>query len=62
MLFRSIKPTPSISLKQNTINVKTHENTELEIVGRHDPCIIPRAIVVVEAMAALGVLDMLEAL
>ena len=57
-----IKPTPSISLKQNTINVKTHENTELEIVGRHDPCIIPRAIVVVEAMAALGVLDMLEAL
>lgn len=57
-----IKPTPSISLKQNTINVKTHENTELEIVGRHDPCIIPRAIVVVEAMAALGVLDMLEEL
>ena len=42
--------------------MKTHENTELEIVGRHDPCIIPRAIVVVEAMAALGVLDMLEEL
>ena len=42
--------------------MKTHKNTELEIVGRHDPCIIPRAIVVVEAMAALGVLDMLEAL
>ena len=57
-----IKPTPSISLKQNTINVKTHENTELEIVGRHDPCIVPRAIVVVEAMAALGILDKLEAL
>lgn len=57
-----IKPTPSISQKQKTINVHTKENTELEIVGRHDPCIVPRAIVVVEAMAAIGILDMLEAL
>ena len=57
-----IKPTPSISIKQETINVHTKQNTELEIVGRHDPCIVPRAIVVVEAMAAIGILDMLEAL
>lgn len=56
----SIKPTASISLKQNTINVKTQENETLEIVGRHDPCIVQRAIVVVEAMAALGIYDMME--
>lgn len=55
-----IKPTPSISLKQQTINVKTKENTELEIKGRHDPCIVPRAVVVVESMAALGLLDMMS--
>lgn len=54
-----IKPTPSIAKMQNTINVKTKENTTLEIKGRHDPCIVPRAIVVVEAMAALGILDMI---
>jgi chorismate synthase len=56
----SIKPTASISLKQQTINVKTKENDTLEIVGRHDPCIVQRAIVVVEAMAALGIYDMME--
>ena len=54
-----IKPTPSVSLKQDTISVKTKENSTLEIKGRHDPCIVPRAIVVVEAMAALGILDMI---
>ncbi len=54
-----IKPTPSISQTQQTINVKTHENTTLQITGRHDPCIVPRAIVVVESMAALGILDMI---
>ena len=55
-----IKPTPSISQVQQTINVKTKENTELEITGRHDPCIVPRAVVVVESMAALGILDMIK--
>lgn len=54
-----IKPTPSISQTQQTINVKTQENTTLQITGRHDPCIVPRAIVVVESMAALGILDMI---
>ncbi len=53
----SVKPTPSISKTQNTVNVKTKENIEMEVHGRHDPCIIPRAIVVVEAMAALAMLD-----
>lgn len=55
----SFKPTPSIAKKQNTINVETKENVELEIKGRHDPCIVQRAVVVVEAMMALGILDMM---
>jgi len=60
VLTVGIKPTPSISLKQETINVKTKQNTELEIKGRHDPCIVPRAIVVVESMVALAILDMMN--
>lgn len=52
-----IKPTPSISKMQETIDVKNHQNTTLEVHGRHDPCIVFRAAVVVEAMAALTVLD-----
>lgn len=55
-----IKPTPSISQRQETINIKTKENIELEITGRHDPCIVPRAVVVVESMAALALLDMIN--
>lgn len=55
-----IKPTPSISQVQQTVNVQTKENTELKITGRHDPCIVPRAVVVVESMAALGILDMMN--
>lgn len=55
----TFKPTPSIAKKQSTINVKTKENVSLEIHGRHDPCIVQRAVVVVEAMMALGILDMM---
>lgn len=55
-----IKPTPSIAKSQNTINVETKENTTIEIHGRHDPCIVPRAIVVIEAMAALVMLDFMR--
>lgn len=54
-----IKPTSSISKKQSTINVKTKENVTLELQGRHDPCIVLRALVVVESMAALALLDMM---
>ena len=50
------KPTPSIFCKQETINIKG-ENIEVEIKGRHDPVIVPRAVVVVEAMTALTILD-----
>lgn len=55
-----IKPTASISKLQETINVETKENTTLEIHGRHDPCIVLRAVVVVEAMAALTMLDFMR--
>ncbi len=55
----AIKPTPSILKKQNTINMSTYKETTIEVEGRHDPCIVPRALVVVEAMTALGILDFL---
>lgn len=51
-----VKPTPSISQEQETIT-KDGENTTISIHGRHDPCIVPRAIVVVEAMTAVTILD-----
>ena len=53
-----IKPTPSISRPQSTVT-KNGEETSIEIHGRHDPCIVPRAVVVVEAMTAITVLDAL---
>ena len=52
------KPTPSIYTAQNTVN-KNGENISVNIKGRHDPIIVPRAVVVVESMVALTVLDML---
>ena len=55
-----IKPTPSISKAQETIDIKNHQNTTLEVHGRHDPCIVFRATVVVEAMAALTILDLVR--
>ena len=59
MVFRAaFKPTPSIASLQKTVNQKGEE-TLLEIKGRHDPIIVPRAVVVVEAMAALTVADLL---
>lgn len=55
----AIKPTPSIAQKQQSINLQSKENTELTIKGRHDACILPRALPVVEAAAALAALDLL---
>ena len=52
------KPTPSIFQKQETVN-RSGENISIQIKGRHDPIIVPRAVVVVEAMTALTVLDLL---
>jgi len=55
----AFKPTPSIAKPQQTINVNTLEETQIEIKGRHDPCIVVRAVPVVEAVAATVILDML---
>ncbi len=55
----AIKPTPSISLPQQTVNLETPETETLEIKGRHDPCIVPRAVPVVEAAAAIAIFDMI---
>ncbi len=53
------KPTPSIAKSQNTVNFETKENVEIEIQGRHDPAIIHRARVVVDAMCAITLVDLL---
>ena len=60
VVFRvGIKPTPSISKPQETVNLITGEPAVLEIHGRHDPCIVPRAVCVVEAAAAIVFADLL---
>ena len=59
IIFRAaVKPTPSISQPQSTVT-KDGDNTEMIIKGRHDPVIVPRAVVVVESMAAITILDLL---
>lgn len=61
IVFRAaVKPTPSIARPQRTVN-QSGENIEISIKGRHDPIIVPRAVVVVECMAAIALLDMLFA-
>ena len=58
LTFRAaFKPTPSIAKEQDTVNLETGENAKLSIVGRHDPCIVPRALPCVEAAAAIAVYD-----
>jgi len=54
-----IKPTPSIASTQQTVSLSAGENTELNIRGRHDPCIAHRAVPVVEAVTAAVILDLL---
>lgn len=58
VLRAAFKPTPSIAQNQQTVN-RNGENVEINIKGRHDPIVVPRAVVVVEAMAALTVADLL---
>ena len=53
----AIKPTASISKAQKTVNLETKKNDILEVKGRHDPVIVPRAIVVLEAATAIVILD-----
>ncbi|MDF2539323.1 MAG: aroC [Herbinix sp.] len=58
VLRAAVKPTPSIARTQNTVN-KNNENIEIQIHGRHDPVIVPRAVVVVESMVAITLVDQL---
>ena len=55
----ALKPTPSIAQSQETLNISTKRISPLEIKGRHDPCIVPRAVPVVEAAAAIAIYDLI---
>jgi len=55
----AVKPTASIGIPQKTVNIEKMENVEIEFSGRHDPCIVPRVIPVIEAMTANVLLDCL---
>ena len=60
LVFRAaFKPTPSIARPQRSVNLETGEETELRVPGRHDPCVVPRAVPCVEAAAAIAVTDAL---
>lgn len=60
LIFRiAVKPTPSIAMEQRSVSLSRGENRTLKVGGRHDPCIVPRAVPVAEAAAAVGVMDMI---
>ena len=54
----AVKPTPTVSVEQKTVN-RSLEETVLQVKGRHDPCIVPRIVPVVEAMTAIVLCDLL---
>jgi len=58
LIFKAaIKPTPSIAKAQESISISQKQSATLNIKGRHDPCIIPRAVPCVEAAAAIAIYD-----
>ncbi len=58
IVFRAaFKPTPSIAMEQDSVNLRRHENVKLSVRGRHDPCIVLRAVPCVEAAAAAALYD-----
>lgn len=60
LIFRTaFKPTPSIGIEQRTVNILSEKNSTIKIEGRHDPCIVQRAIPVVEAITAIGILELI---
>lgn len=60
VIFKTaIKATASIARSQRSINILTKESATLEVKGRHDPCIVPRAVPVIEAVAAMAILELL---
>jgi len=56
----AFKPTSSISREQDTINLETMQNDKLLLKGRHDPCVVPRAVPIVESAMAIALLDLME--
>ncbi|MDE6659037.1 MAG: chorismate synthase [Eubacterium sp.] len=54
-----LKPTPSISVPQKSVNLQTMENETLVVKGRHDPCVVPRAVPVIEGITAITLLDLM---
>ncbi len=54
-----VKPTASIARPQRSVDLETMEPAEIVVTGRHDPCIVPRAVPVVENVAAMGILDLM---
>ena len=60
VLRAAIKPTPSIGMVQRTVDLKKGTAAKLTIEGRHDPCIVPRAVPVVESAMAVGLLDLMR--
>ena len=60
VVFRTaIKPTPSIAREQDSVSLSRLENVKLSIVGRHDPCIVPRAAAAIEGATAIAILDLM---
>lgn len=60
VVFRvGIKPTSSIAKTQRTVDMVKKVNTKIQVVGRHDPCIVPRALPVIEGLCAIVILDLL---
>ena len=60
LIFRvAVKPTPSIGRTQRTVSLESGESVPINVKGRHDPCIVPRAVPVVEAAAAIAIFDMI---
>lgn len=60
IVFRTaIKPPASIEKKQQTIDIEEKKHAELEVFGRHDPCIVPRVLPVLEAVTAIGLMDLI---
>jgi chorismate synthase len=57
MMKVAIKPTPSIAKEQKTFNLKKMENAVLSVKGRHDPCIVPKAVPAIEAAIAITLAD-----
>ena len=54
-----LKPTPSVSVPQKSVNLQTMENETLIVKGRHDPCVVPRAVSVIEGITAVTLLDLM---